>query len=162
VVFALGRHPPPKSGVLIGKSGINSQEFSLGGREEDKSFSAMRRVAMAKKIMIVEDDPSIIDYLADLFKDNGYETCTASNGAEALEIVKAENPDLITLDFEMPESWGNIFYRKIQKKEKTRNIPIIIISGIDAEFPHLEKAVATLRKPFDREELLEIVKKTIG
>ena len=64
---------------------------------------------MAKKIMIVEDDPSIIDYLADLFQDNGYETCTASNGAEALEIVKVENPDLITLDFEMPESWGNIF-----------------------------------------------------
>ena len=117
---------------------------------------------MAKKIMIVEDDPSIIDYLADLFQDNGYETCTAANGAEALEIVKAENPDLITLDFEMPESWGNIFYRKIQKKEKYQNIPIIVISGIDAEFPQLEKAVATLRKPFDREELLEIVKKTIG
>ena len=117
---------------------------------------------MAKKIMIVEDDPSIIDYLADLFTDNGYETCAASNGAEALEIVKAENPDLITLDFEMPESWGNIFYRKIQKKEKYQNIPIIIISGIDAEFPQLEKAVATFRKPFDRKELLETVRKTIG
>ena len=112
--------------------------------------------------MIVEDDPSVTDYLLDLFTDNGYETCTASTGNEALDIVQEENPDLITLDFEMPESWGNIFYRKIQKKEKCKDIPIIIISGVDAEFPQLEKAVGILKKPFDREELLRIVKEVIG
>jgi len=117
---------------------------------------------MAKKIMILEDDPNILDYLVTLFHDNGYETCTASTGDEGLEILKAETPDLITLDFEMPESWGNIFYRKIQKKEKFKDIPIIIISGLDAEFPQLEKAVATFRKPFDKEELLRVVKETIG
>ena len=117
---------------------------------------------MTKKIMILEDDPNIADYLATLFNDNGYETCMASNGDEGLEMIKAENPDLITLDFEMPESWGNIFYRKIQKKEKYKEIPIIVISGLDAEFPQLERAVATLRKPFDKNELLRIVRDTIG
>ena len=117
---------------------------------------------MAKKIMIIEDDPSIIDYLVTLFNDNGYETCTASNGKEGIEIVKTEKPDLITLDFEMPESWGNIFYRKIQKQPAYRDIPIIVISGLDAEFPDLENAVAVLRKPFDTEELLGFVKDTIG
>ena len=117
---------------------------------------------MAKKIMIIEDDPSIIDYLVTLFNDNGYETCTASTGKEGLEIIKTEKPDLITLDFEMPESWGNIFYRKIQKQPDYKDIPIIVISGLDAEFPDLEKAVAVLRKPFDTEELLGFVKDTIG
>ncbi len=117
---------------------------------------------MGKKIMIVEDDPSIVDYLVTLFQDNGYETCKASTGTEGLEMIKAENPDLITLDFEMPESWGNIFYRKIQKNENYRDIPIIIISGLDTEFPKLEKAVATFRKPFDREALLKTVRATIG
>ena len=117
---------------------------------------------MGKKIMILEDDSNIVDYLVTLFNDNGYETCTASNGVEGLEILKTENPDLITLDFEMPESWGNIFHRKISKNEKYGNIPIIIISGLDAEFPSLEQAVATLKKPFDREHLLRIVKDTIG
>ena len=117
---------------------------------------------MARKILIVEDDPSIVDYLVTLFNDNGYETFTASTGLEGLEMIKAEKPDLITLDFEMPESWGNIFYRKIQKKEEYKDIPIIVISGLDTDLPQLEKAVATLRKPFDREELLRIVRDTIG
>ena len=117
---------------------------------------------MAKKILILEDDPTIVDYLVTLFKDNGYETSTASNGNEGLEMIKTENPDLITLDFEMPESWGNIFYRKIQKKEKYRDIPVIIISGVDAEFPKLERAVAIFRKPFDKQELLRVVSDTIG
>jgi CheY-like chemotaxis protein len=117
---------------------------------------------MAKKILVLEDDPSIVEYLVTLFNDNGYETCTASTGVEGLEMVKSENPDLITLDFEMPESWGNIFYRKLQKKEKFKDIPIIVISGLEAEFPLLEKAVAVLRKPFDREELLKIVRSTLG
>ncbi len=117
---------------------------------------------MAKRIMIVEDDRSISEYLKTLFNDNGYEAYIASNGVEAFEMVKAEIPDLITLDFEMPESWGNVLYRKMQKIKKLRNIPIIIISGVDAEFPQLEKAVASLRKPFDREELLRIVRDTIG
>ncbi len=121
-----------------------------------------RRLVMAKRILIVEDDRSIAEYLMTLFNDNGYEAYIASNGVEALEMVKAETPDLITLDFEMPESWGNIFYRKMQKIKKLRNIPIIIISGVEAEFPQLEKAVASLRKPFDREELLRIVRDTIG
>jgi CheY-like chemotaxis protein len=122
----------------------------------------IRRSVMAKKILIVEDDPSIVDYLSTLFNDHGYKTCTASTGNQALEKIKTENPDLITLDFEMPESWGNIFYRKIQKKEEYKDIPIIVISGVEAEFPQLEKAVATLRKPFDKEELLRIVRNTIG
>ena len=117
---------------------------------------------MAKKIMIIEDDPGISDYLATLFSDNGYETCTATNGNEAIEVIKAEKPDLITLDFEMPESWGNIFYRKIQKQPDYSDIPIIVISGLDAEFPDLEKAVAVLRKPFDTDELLGFVTETIG
>jgi DNA-binding response OmpR family regulator len=121
-----------------------------------------RRLVMAKRILIVEDDRSIAEYLMTLFNDNGYEAYIASNGVEALEMVKAETPDLITLDFEMPESWGNILYRKMQKIKKLRNIPIIIISGVEAEFPQLEKAVASLRKPFDREELLRIVRDTIG
>lgn len=112
--------------------------------------------------MILEDDQNIVDYLVTLFNDNGYETCMASNGVEGLEMIKTENPDLITLDFEMPESWGNIFQRKIGKNEKYGKIPIIVISGVDAEFPEIDQAVATLRKPFDRDELLQIVRDTIG
>jgi len=127
---------------------------------------------MAKKIMIVEDDTNIVDYLVALFEDNGYETCTAGTGVEAIKIARDQPPDLITLDLMMPGSWGNVFYRKLQKEEELKSIPIIIISGAEDELPKgdlskavvmkLDKAAAYLKKPFDKDELLGIVKKLLG
>ena len=78
---------------------------------------------MAKKILIIDDDPNIVTYLTDFFNDNDYETCSATDGSEALEIVKKELPDLITLDLEMPEEWGPRFYRKLSQEKEYKNIP---------------------------------------
>ena len=117
---------------------------------------------MAKKIMIVDDDPNIISYLEDFFGDNGYDTCSAADGSEAMAVVKEEKPDLITLDLEMPEEWGPRFYRKLTKEEEYKKIPVIVISGLTGGKYAIQKAVASLTKPFDREQLLKIVKDTIG
>lgn len=117
---------------------------------------------MAKKIMIVDDDPDIVSYLQDLFEDEGYATCTASDGSEALDVVKAEKPDLITLDLEMPDEWGPKFYRNISKDDDLKRIPVVVISGLAGNRYAITKAVASLTKPFDREELISIVKSTIG
>ena len=56
---------------------------------------------MPKKILIIDDDPIVVKYLATLFQDNGYETCTATRSSEGLEVVRKENPDLITLDLQI-------------------------------------------------------------
>jgi len=117
---------------------------------------------MPKKILIVDDDPNIVKYLEDFFNDNGYETCSASDGPEAMEVVKKEKPDLITLDLEMPEEWGPRFYRKLMKEEEFRKIPVIVISGLSGSKYAIQKAVASVTKPFDRDKLLRIVKDTIG
>lgn len=117
---------------------------------------------MAKKIMIVDDDPNIVTYLEDFLGDNGYDTCSASDGSDAMDVVKKENPDLITLDLEMPEEWGPRFYRKLMKESEFKKIPVIVISGLTGGKYAIQKAVASLTKPFDRDELLRIVKKTIG
>jgi len=117
---------------------------------------------MAKKIMIVEDDPNVATYLVDLFADNGYDTCSASDGAEAMELVKRENPDLITLDIQLPEEWGPRFYRKLQQHKELKKIPVVVISGLTGSQYAVQKAVASLTKPFDRNELLAIVRDTIG
>ncbi len=116
---------------------------------------------MAKKIMIVEDDDITIKYLENLFKDNGYETCVAKDGNEALELLKKEKPDLITLDIQMPNEWGPRFYRKMSKDKELKKTPIIVISGIDGDHA-VKDAVAFIRKPFDPDKLLGIVKSTIG
>ncbi|MDF1591547.1 MAG: response regulator [Desulfobacterales bacterium] len=117
---------------------------------------------MAKKILIVDDDPNIVTYLEDIFTDNGYETCVAADGSEAMTVVKKEKPDLITLDLEMPEEWGPRFYRKLTKEEEFKNIPVIVISGLTGSKYAIQKAIASIHKPFDRDQLLKIVKEAIG
>ena len=114
-----------------------------------------------KKILIVDDDPNIIDYLTTLFEDNGYSTFSARDVKEGLAVAKEEIPDLITLDLEMPEEWGPRFYRKMSQEKALKNIPVIVISGLSGGDHAIGKAVAYLSKPFDREKLLKIVKETL-
>ncbi|MDY6904433.1 MAG: response regulator [Thermodesulfobacteriota bacterium] len=115
-----------------------------------------------KTIMIVDDDPSIRDYLSSLFEDNGYRPVTAGDATSAMETAKAESPDLITLDLDLPGEWGPRFYRHLSQESSLKNIPVIVISGLSGNRYAIGKAVASLTKPFDREELLGIVKETLG
>ncbi|MBI9082446.1 MAG: response regulator [Desulfobacterales bacterium] len=116
---------------------------------------------MPKKILVIDDDPVIVKYLKAVFSDNGYETCSASSTTEGLEVVRKEKPDLITLDLQMPREWGPRFYRKLRQDKTLRDIPVIVVSGIDGDHAILG-AVAFVKKPFDPEKLIGIVKNTIG
>lgn len=117
---------------------------------------------MAKKILIIDDDPIIVKYLRNIFTDNGYETCTAASGIEGTEVVQREKPDLITLDLEMPEQWGPRFYRQLSRNKEFKDIPIIVISGLPSSKYTSIKSVAHFGKPFETEELLDTVRNTIG
>lgn len=117
---------------------------------------------MAKKILIVDDDPIIVKYLINVLEDNGYETCTASDGVKAYEVLKAEKPDMITLDLEMPEEWGTRFFRKMSKEDEFKDIPAVVISGLPGRHLALKNVVGSLGKPFDPDKLIAIVRKTIG
>lgn len=117
---------------------------------------------MAKKIMIVDDDPEIIEFLKTVFTDNGYAVCTASDGDAALEVLKAEKPDLITLDLEMPHEWGPRFYRKYSQLPGFKDTPVIVISGLEGHDQSIRKAAAAIRKPFDPAEVIRQVEKAIG
>jgi CheY-like chemotaxis protein len=117
---------------------------------------------MAKKILIIDDDPIIVKYLKNIFTDNGYEICTAASGVEGSDVVQRERPDLITLDLEMPEQWGPRFYRNLSKTKDLRDIPVIVISGLPSSKYSPIKSVAHFGKPFDVDKLLETVIQTIG
>ena len=116
---------------------------------------------MPKKIMIIEDDPLAVRYLQAIFSDNGYATCAAFSTTEALKMVREEKPDLITLDLQLPGEWGPRFYRKLRKEKDLKDIPIIVISGIDGDHA-IKDAIAFIAKPFDSEKLIGVVKNTIG
>ncbi|MBW2138347.1 MAG: response regulator [Deltaproteobacteria bacterium] len=117
---------------------------------------------MGKKILVMDDEPVVVEYLVDLFKDNGYETCCAYNAEQGFEVLRREKPDLITLDLDMPGVKGPLFYRRYSQMEEFKDIPVIVISGLHAPHRSIKKAVAALEKPVDRDELLRTVKETIG
>jgi CheY-like chemotaxis protein len=121
-----------------------------------------RRTSMSKKILVVDDDPNIVRYLETLFTDAGYEVVTARDGHQAYAVFEKERPDLISLDLDMPEQWGPRFYRRLRKKPEYRDIPIIVVSGLSGIDHAVRDAVANIKKPFDRDELLKVVKDTIG
>ena len=116
---------------------------------------------MPKKILTIDDDPYIVKYITEVLSDNGYATCSASSVEEALSVLEAERPDLVTLDMEMPDEWGPRFYRKMSMNPAFKDTPVIVISGLQGIHLAIRNAVATLQKPFDPAALLSIVNRVL-
>ena len=116
---------------------------------------------MAKKILIIDDDPEILVYLKELFQDHGFTAVTAANGVEGLEKVRAERPDLITLDMDMPEKGGTLFYAGMRKDESVRETPVIVVSGVGPRPPALKKGVPVISKPIDNAKLMQLVEEAL-
>ena len=125
---------------------------------------------MTKKILIVDDEPDIVSYLEMVLQDQGYETVTAGNGNEALEMVKQESPALVTLDITMPEASGTRFYKEMRTDPDLVHIPVIIVTavtGLGGDKYAYEKFISNRRlvpapeaffpKPIDREAFIEAV-----
>src|SRR4030042_4290246 len=101
---------------------------------------------MPKKILVIEDDPDVLTYLVTLFSDNGYETCTATDGDAGYVVLAEEKPDLVTLDLQMPKETGTRFYRRLSKHKEFKNIPVIVISGVAGRHLAVAHAVAVFDK----------------
>ncbi|MBD3382209.1 MAG: response regulator [candidate division Zixibacteria bacterium] len=117
---------------------------------------------MAKKILIVDDEQDVIIFLQTLLNAEGYETVTAMDGSEALEKLKAEKPDLITLDLQMPKNTGTDFYRSVRHNKEFKEIPVIVVSGLPGKHLAIPKPYAVFDKPIDKQELVDKVKEAIG
>lgn len=83
-----------------------------------------------KKIMIVEDDPTLRDIYTTRFRAEGYEIVTASDGEAALTVAVQEKPDLILLDIMMPKISGFDVLDILRDTEETKNAKIIVMSAL--------------------------------
>ena len=110
------------------------------------------------RILIVDDDPLMVDLLEQELEELGYETVSAANGQEALHKVADEPPDLILLDIMMPIMDGFEACRILQENEETRLIPIVIMTALNAIEDRVKGIEAGaedfLTKPVDDRELL--------
>ena len=118
---------------------------------------------MAKKhVLVVDDEKDIVEFLTQLLEDNGYRVSSANDGAEGMELVSQEKPDLILLDLQMPEETGTGLYRKLHQKKEYKDIPVIVISGLAGNYLAVGKSVPVIDKPPKEESVLEEVKKALG
>jgi excisionase family DNA binding protein len=119
-----------------------------------------------RKILIVDDDVEIVELLVDVLERDGrFETKTASSGYEAGMVTQQFRPELILLDYMLPDVNGNVVCQTIKRNPEFENIKIIIISGVvkQDEITQLLKSGAEdfIKKPFDIDELISKINSTL-
>ena len=122
---------------------------------------------MRKPILVVEDERDIRENMVMLLEDEGYVVYSASNGKEALEVLRDPSnslPGLIALDFYMPVMDGRAFLDAFEIERREKNLPqvtILLVTAATAQArAELEsKTVGVLRKPIDIEEFIAVVEK---
>ena len=114
-------------------------------------------------VLVVDDDPDILQTLALCLSTEGYRVTTASNGQEALDLLEKERPACVLLDLMMPVMDGWQFVAELEKRG-ARKSPLLILSADRAVQGHAAKlrAEAFLAKPFDLDELLGKVHQLTG
>jgi DNA-binding response OmpR family regulator len=118
-------------------------------------------VARRPYILIVEDDPEtrLLYQVALTFE--GYEVASAGDGVKALVLMEQRLPDLVVLDLGLPrlDGWG--VQQEIAASAVTRQIPIVIVTGLDVESDGLDVA-CVLRKPVTMQQLVDIVRRCLS
>ena len=117
------------------------------------------------RILVVDDEPSLLDVLAALLTDEGYQVQTARDGQVALDLIAEALPDLLITDVMMPVLDGWRLLAAV--RERTPALPVIVISAVDRPEVRQREFFITdhtvfLRKPFHVEALLTLVERLLG
>ncbi len=121
---------------------------------------------MKKSILCIEDEAEMIDLMRLILSRKGYNVRGASGGAEGLQMIRDEKPDLILLDLMMPDMDGWEVYQQIKAEESSKDIPVIIVTAkaqnIDRVLGlHIAKVNDYIAKPFTPQELLHSIEKIL-
>ena len=115
---------------------------------------------MMKKVLVVDDEPSIRKLLKVALGNRGFEVLEAENGLDAMGVIAAEKPDLVVLDVMMPTMTGHEVHDRLRQKPDTRELPILFLSAAGTfEEQHREIAADPfsdyLPKPFKPSEVAD-------
>ena len=131
-------------------------------------------LASEKRILVVDDEPDVRNFLATCIEDAGFRVDTAVDGQDALEKVFADPPDLMTLDMVMPRKSGIKVLRELRAEERFAKLPVIVITAhanTDLGSDDIKMASAfasglrpryTLEKPVTPEKLVNAICEILG
>ena len=115
-----------------------------------------------KKILIIEDESDQTMMVKARLEANGYEVSSAFDGAEGLNKVQQEKPDLVLLDLILPKMDGFEVFTFLRKDPQTKSIPVIVITAFGTEFAEERcrdcEVEHFIRKPYEAEELVAKIK----
>ena len=114
-------------------------------------------------VLVVDDDPDILEALSEILEAEGFDIRRARNGKEALERLEPEPPQLILLDLMMPVMDGWEFAQRMRQRPRVAHIPIIVLSAdrnVGSKATDIG-AVGHLAKPFELNDLLEMVRRSL-
>jgi two-component system, OmpR family, alkaline phosphatase synthesis response regulator PhoP len=124
---------------------------------------------MEQKLLIVDDEAHIrmlLEQTLEELEDDGVNFYSASNGEEAYEIIKTENPQLVFLDVMMPKMNGMEVCRKVKMELELKDVFIVLLTAkgqeLDRQKGHEVGADLYMTKPFDPEAILEKAKEILG
>ena len=121
---------------------------------------------MRKKVLFIDDDPTILLISKLMLEDLGYDVITAEGGVIGIEMLKKSNKnnniDIILLDLMMPDICGLDVLKWIKKDQKFKHIPVILQTGVqtsnDINTAHEFSNVHVLLKPYDKEDLKDMLR----
>ncbi len=119
-----------------------------------------------RKILIVDDEPDILDLAKITLLSGGYEVSTTASGEEALDMISENHPDLVLLDVVLPGVSGLEICRRLKRDPKTHSIKVILFTALGTEVDMMlepkDKADGYMTKPFSNRDLLGLVGKILG
>lgn len=128
-------------------------------------------MSRATKILVIDDDPDLVEALKIILETESYQVVSAFDGKEGLKKVEEENPHLIILDLLLPKKDGDILCRELKKNPRYTDIPILVLTAVAEKvdikvFP--EHKISSLpaddyvHKPIQPQDLLDRVKKLLA
>jgi two-component system, OmpR family, alkaline phosphatase synthesis response regulator PhoP len=118
-----------------------------------------------KRILVIDDELSLVMVLEELLSDEGYHVLTATGGQEGLTVLNSGHPpDLVIVDLKMPGTGGKVVVQTMRQNHKLNTLPVIILTGSvphSADFPPEGSYHAVIYKPFHLEEVLAKVQELI-
>jgi two-component system response regulator AdeR len=118
------------------------------------------------RVLVVEDDPALIELLRLLLEREGLEVAIAQDGLEALDFLRAERWDLVLLDLHLPKLEGLDVLWEMRNDTQLASLPVVIISVDDSPHTMLQGwrlgVDSYFLKPFDPDELLRVVRRILS
>lgn len=115
-----------------------------------------------RRVLIVDDEAAIARLVALIVREMGFEVDTAANGAEALQKISQDRPDLLILDLIMPVMTGEEVIQEVQGNPELADIPIVLLSTRPSARGYRKDAFPVIPKPFEPAQVKMTVRQALG